>query len=201
MIKKELLQVFPTPILIVKYQDSLDKEIKFVEKLKLELNGGDNRNYRTVNSYILKYKKLNKIKKFIEESIKIFSGDVLGYEDEFYITQSWANSNPRGSFHHAHTHSNSIISGVFYLRKDKDNPPIFFNKTPDTGIQPKSKKFNTFNSGQLLVPINQGELILFPSNLNHSVPVNKSKTVRLSLSFNTFANRLGDEKTLTEVIF
>ena len=201
MIKRELLQVFPTPVLILKYENSLDKEIKFVEKLKLQLNGGDNGNYKTENTYILKSKKLNKIKKFIEESIKIFSEDVLGYEDKLYITQSWANSNPKGSFHHAHTHSNSIISGVFYLRKSKDNPPILFNKTADTSISIKSKKFNTFNSGQLLIPVNEGELIMFPSNLNHNVPINNSDTVRLSLSFNTFTNRLGDKNSLTEVIF
>ena len=90
---------------------------------------------------------------------------------------------------------------MFYLRKSKDNPPILFNKTADTSISIKSKKFNTFNSGQLLIPVNEGELIMFPSNLNHNVPVNKSDTVRLSLSFNTFANKLGDKNTLTEVIF
>jgi len=33
------------------------------------------------------------------------------------------------------------------------------------------------------------------------VPINNSDTVRLSLSFNTFTNRLGDKNSLTEVIF
>jgi len=66
MIKRELLQVFPTPVLILKYENSLDKEIKFVEKLKLQLNGGDNGNYKTENTYILKSKKLNRLKNLLK---------------------------------------------------------------------------------------------------------------------------------------
>ena len=45
-----------------------------------------------------------------------------------------------------------------------------------------------------------GELILFPSYLRHSVPINTSDDVRVSISFNTFADNIGSEKDLTELI-
>ena len=198
MIKKELFQAFPTPILITKYENDLSKEIKFVEKQKLQ-NNGDNGNYRSKNTYLFNNKQLSKIKKFCEDSVKIFSEEIFYLEENLKITQSWCNANPKGSIHHAHTHSNSIISGVFYLRLNNDNPPIIFNNEFNWGIAPKIKKYNIFNSGQLIIPVKAGELILFPSSLNHNVPINKSETVRLSLSFNTFSKLLGNEDRLTEM--
>ena len=52
MIKKELIKAFPTPILITKYENDLSKEIKFIEKQKLQTNG-DNGNSRSKNTYLL----------------------------------------------------------------------------------------------------------------------------------------------------
>ena len=37
-----------------------------------------------------------------------------------------------------------------------------------------------------MLPMKRGELILFPSNLQHSVPVNNSEEERISLSFNSW---------------
>ena len=60
------------------------------------------------------------------------------------------------------------------------------------------KEFNHFNSATFMLPMKKGELILFPSNLQHSVPANQSDEERISLSFNTWAKgSLGDEKSLT----
>jgi hypothetical protein len=51
MIKKELLQLFATPLLITKYEGDISKELKFIEKLKYEPNG-KNGNFRSSNSYL-----------------------------------------------------------------------------------------------------------------------------------------------------
>ena len=49
-----------------------------------------------------------------------------------------------------------------------------------------------------MLPMKCGELILFPSNLTHSVPTNESDEERISLSFNTWsAGSLGDIDNLT----
>ena len=50
------------------------------------------------------------------------------------------------------------------------------------------------------MPCSAGELILFPSTLRHSVPVNVGKENRISLSFNTFSvDTLGNEDHLTHL--
>ena len=45
-----------------------------------------------------------------------------------------------------------------------------------------------------------GELVLFPSSLRHSVPINKGNEIRYSLSFNTFCiEELGSRDSLTHL--
>ena len=62
------------------------------------------------------------------------------------------------------------------------------------------KKFNVLNSEIFLLPCIVGELLLFPSNLKHSVPINKGHEARISLSFNTFSvDALGSEESLTHL--
>ena len=49
-----------------------------------------------------------------------------------------------------------------------------------------------------MLPMKRGELILFPSNLTHSVPVNNTEEERISLSFNSWPKgNMGDIKSLT----
>lgn len=79
-------------------------------------------------------------------------------------------------------------------------PPITFNRTTNSNFKRKVFKYNEFNSENFLLPIKSGELILFPSTLKHSVPINTSNKNRISLSFNTFvSDKLGSEIELTEL--
>lgn len=199
MIKKELLQLFAVPLLITKYENSLAKELKFVEKLKYSPNG-INGNFRSENSYVFERKELKNIKAFCQESLNIFTKQIMLAKEQLVITQSWCNTNPKGSVHHEHIHPNSIVSGVFYFRIDKHLPPIMFSKTQFDMLKLNFEKFNAINSETFYLPLASGELILFPSHLRHSVPKNVSDEVRISLSFNTFVkDSLGSENSLTEL--
>ena len=116
------------------------------------------------------------------------------------VTQCWLNKNPKGSSHHEHCHPNSIVSGVFYFKQNSTLPPIKFSKTLQHGIKLNLKKYNDFNSDTFFLSCTDGELILFPSNLNHSVPLNTGNEERISMSFNTFSiDTLGLENDLTEL--
>ena len=60
--------------------------------------------------------------------------------------------------------------------------------------------YNNFNSEIFLLQLNAGELIIFPSNLSHSVPPNNSDEERISLSFNTWIKgNIGSIKNLTYI--
>ena len=197
--KDELLQIFPTPLLITKYEGDLSKEIKYVDNLPY-IEQKQNANFKSVDTYLLEIEELKNLKNFFYESLNKYTKNINQSDQRLIVTQCWANKNPPGSKHHEHVHPNSILSGVFYLRQDKTLPPIQFAKSNQHGIKLDPKKYNNLNSETFLLPCVDGELLLFPSNLKHSVLINRGKEVRISLSFNTFSvDTLGSENSLTHL--
>ena len=199
MKKDELLSVFPTPVQIYKYEDSIEKELKYIEGVEW-ISQKTNGNFKTKDSYLTKHESLKNITSFFKECINDFTKTIYQSEQRLVITQLWGNRNPKGSKHHDHVHPNSIVSGVFYLRQDLKLPPIQFSKANQHAMKLDPKQYNVYNSETFLLPCTAGELILFPSNLKHSVPVNKGDEERISLSFNTFSiDVLGSTENLTHL--
>lgn len=199
MKKDELLMVFPTPVQIYKHEDSIEKELKYIENIEWTPQVA-NGNFKTKDSYLTKHESLKGITSFFKECINDYCNTIINSEQRLVITQLWGNRNPKGSKHHEHVHPNSIISGVFYLRQDPKLPPIQFSKANQHAIKLDPRKYNVYNSETFLLPCTAGELILFPSNLKHSVPINMGDEERISLSFNTFSiDALGSKENLTHL--
>ena len=197
--KEELLQIFPTPVLITKYEGDLSKELKYVDYLPYKEQKA-NANFKSQDTYLMEIEELKSIKDFFYESLNKYTKNINQSDQRLVITQCWANKNPPGSKHHEHVHPNSILSGVFYLKQDKTLPPISFSKAIQSAMKLDPKKYNNLNSETFLLPCVDGELLLFPSNLKHSVPINRGKEARISLSFNTFSvDTLGSKDSLTHL--
>ena len=197
--KEELLQIFPTPILISKYEGDLSKELKYVDSLPYK-EQKQNANFKSQDTYLMEIEELKSIKDFFYESLNKYTKNINQSDQRLVITQCWANKNPPGSKHLEHVLPNSILSGVFYLRQDKTLPPIQFSKAMQHAMKLDPKKYNNLNSETFLLPCTSGEILLFPSNLKHSVPTNLGKEARISLSFNTFSvDTLGSKESLTHL--
>lgn len=197
--KEELVQLFPTPLLIVQYEQSIDKELAYLKTISYR-EQRENGNFRSDNSYLLRNEEFKNIKNFLGEAVNKFTTDVLQSKQRLVITQCWANRNPKGSKHHEHVHPNSIISGVMYFQINEKLPPISFSKDRQEGMKLNPEKYNHVNSESFLLPCKPGELIMFPSSLKHSVPINQSNEDRISISFNTFCiDVLGSEQALTHL--
>ena len=108
------------------------------------------------------------------------------------ITTSWVNRYARGDLTHQHHHSNSIISGVYYLEDCDETAPIQFHRAPGyVNLWPNTinlpiQQHNALNIDVVTVIPKMGELIMWPSHLAHSVPPNQSDTDRHTIAFNTF---------------
>ncbi len=197
--KDELLQIFPIPVLICKYENSIEEEFKFIEKLRY-IEQKEIKNFKSDDTYLLKHKELSKIKDFIYESLIKYTQNILQTKQRLVVTQAWTNKNPPHSKHHEHVHPNSIISGVFYFRQSKTLPPIQFSKAIQDSFKLNPEKYNQLNSETFLLPMVDGELVLFPSSLRHAVPINKGNDTRYSMSFNTFCiDELGSKDSLTHL--
>ena len=197
--KDELLQIFPIPALITKYEHSIEEEFKFIQNLRY-IEQKENKNFKSDDTYLLKHKELSKLNNFFKESLNKFTKNIFHTKQRLVVTQCWTNRNPPGSKHHEHVHPNSILSGVFYFRQSKTLPPIQFSKAVQESFKLNSEKYNILNSETFLLPMVDGELVLFPSSLRHSVPFNKGNETRYSMSFNTFCiDELGSRDSLTHL--
>ena len=114
------------------------------------------------------------------------------------ITQSWINYTKTGQYHHKHAHPNSVISGVFYIQASKEIDKLFFYNESYQQIKIVPKEFHVYNSESWWLPVETGQLLLFPSSLTHMVATTSGEDDRISMSFNTFyKGKLGDEVALT----
>ena len=196
--KDELMQLFPSPILISSYPFDYGRELEWINKQpnKKQNEGAVNR--QSEDSYILDNPEMSRVRQFIELKLKEFVHNVMGSDSQMVITQSWFNKSKKGESHHEHMHPNSIISGVWYPQIHEKMPPIKFRIAQPRQVSLHIKKYNNFNSSTYMLPLKMGELIIFSSDLQHSVPVNESNEERISLSFNTWVKgSLGDKERLT----
>ena len=124
----EINNIFPTPVYYTKIKNFTDAEVKYINSMEKTATQNVG-NTTSLDSYVLKQKKLNNIKTQITKHIKQYFDKVMCIDDNVfpYITQSWINFTKEGEFHHLHAHPNSIISGVLYIDADKDNDKIIFD--------------------------------------------------------------------------
>jgi uncharacterized protein (TIGR02466 family) len=188
-----IMDLFPTPLYINHIDESLINQQKhYLLNLPKILNMG---NLRSESGYIFEYPLFTELKKTINEHIKEYVNIVYpGSNLDVYITQSWANFTEPNQYHHKHSHPNSFISGVFYVNAIKNEDMIKFYKDLPFIYQINHNQPNNYNSGDVAILVETGDLVLFPSNFTHNVPPTISKETRISIAFNTFIKgNIGDE--------
>ena len=190
--------LFPTAVGIYKLdRDLTDKEIDFIKGQDTRPNMG---NTTSTDNTILRNKPLIKIRDFIETSIADYFKTIHNpkHDVSLKITQSWVNFTEPGQWHHKHAHPNSYISGVFYPQANRETDKIYFYRDGFQMIKLPPQEWNVWNSESWWFQIGTGDLVLFPSNLQHMVETVKGEQTRISLSFNTFpVGNIGEEVNLT----
>jgi len=212
-VKYELIELFPTPVFTTMIPEKYAKIIPWLYQQEMLSEDIDEANYgqRSRNSYILNEPESKELKQFILDVAKSYASEMLMYDyDKYRFGQSWVSFKHPGQHHTMHTHPNSLISGVFYFGEPTQNTPaIKFHKMSggfNVGyISPKMKKDkrdSKYAIEYLSVDFTPGLLVLFPSHLHHSVPLNSTDKVRCSLAFNIVPEvGFGDEMNLTELRF
>jgi len=151
----ELMQLFPTPLLICPYPVNYDKELEYIRNAtcKRENKGGGNDcapgglvqhyNRQSDNTFILDEPELANIRAFIEAKLHEYVTKIMASDDKLAITQSWLNKSKKGESHHEHVHPNSMISGVWYPQIHEQMPPIQFRSRQQRDVSLQTEKFNT----------------------------------------------------------
>ena len=199
----KIYRIFPEPVYFSKLERTLTKEeLKTVDeyKKKTKKNVGNN---RTEDSYVLKHKTLKNLKKDLNKMVIDYFDNIVCTDNSIipYITQSWINYTETNQYHHSHAHSNSYVSGVFYIAAKKEVDQIRFDKPGHQQLELNITQHNIFNSMGWWCPVQTGDVILFPSFLHHGVIPKKGTNTRISLSFNIFfKGKIGNNGRLTELV-
>ncbi len=198
--KHRLYNLFPTPVLLF----SFDKEItnEMLNHITIYKNNSYNNfgNKTTNDSFVLNKPEFFEIKQFIDKCLYEYVDNIYGsnaYTTKLQITQSWLNFTNKDEYHHTHNHPNSLVSGVFYFNADEKFDEIAFFNPKYNQIELPIIKFTDYNINECSIRVKTGDLILFPSSLQHAVPNKVGDNERISLAFNTFVKgKLGNEKHL-----
>jgi uncharacterized protein (TIGR02466 family) len=184
----KIYDIFPTPIMKFKFDREFNQtEIDFISKS--EMNCHKNFGNKSSNdTYILKNNEIKNISEFCSDSLNTYFSKIFNpiNDVEIYITQSWLNWTYKNEYHHTHSHPNSIVSGVLYISADKNFDNITFGRSNYKTIEIYPKSLNDYNTDEVDFKVGTGELLLFPSHLQHRVSTTKSESTRISLAFNSF---------------
>jgi uncharacterized protein (TIGR02466 family) len=202
--------LFPQAVYFSTLERALtEEELKTIDEYKKKTKKNSGNKFSTdleqftTDSYVLKHKTLKNLKEDLTTKIKEYFNEIVCTKDSItpYITQSWFKYTETGQFHHSHHHLNSYLSGIFYIRAKKEVDEIIFNKSNDRQLALIVTKPNPFNAMSCRLSVKTGDVILFPSTLEHEVLPKKGTDLRISLSFNVFVKgTLGCQVALTELI-
>jgi len=194
--------IFPVPI----YKSNVNRKITNDElsvvqshSKSLYANSG---NYTSLEKYILN-KELNSLGEWFLKSLSQYIASVYSpvSDMEVYITQSWLNYTQKGGHHHRHNHPNSLVSGVFYFNANANDDSITFHRKIPPHFHFQSNTTSPYDSAASTFPVETGDLVLFPSDLDHEVRTAPSYETRISLAFNTFFKGVvGDSNNLTKLV-
>jgi uncharacterized protein (TIGR02466 family) len=115
--------------------------------------------------------------------------------DAFEITACWATVLATGAAHKVHSHPNNFLSGVYYVHTQPGADTINFHdpRRQTAVIRPPVVQLTADNTDQVVVRVGNGDLLVFPAWLEHSVDANASEEERISLSFNVMFSSFTQE--------
>ena len=151
---------------------------------------------------------LKDLRTWIEMQAKDYLDNELRVSyDEFFFTDSWININGKGGYQSIHNHSNSIISGTYYLKSLDGHPPLNFHNrswvstSPFISLVEHYEPGNPNTTSQVSFPCTQDSMLIFQSQLYHGHLANELEENRIGLSWNILVNFKQKDKSIYRIRF
>lgn len=164
------------------------------DEIKKLIDQDSGRNISNINSWqsnnIAYNETFTSLKKHVQtmvtEPLVQYGIDTLNIK--ISIDDMWANCNPKDGFNIVHDHAgeNNFFSFCFYVDVDEKNGYISFkNENPSVRFINLPKKQDTdINSTDVVVKVVNGDLLIFPSWIEHYTTQNQSSNNRISIAGN-----------------
>ena len=192
----QIYKLFPTPVFhfrVENYQ-KLNTEL---ENYILNLRKKDEKGQKKSNaggwhSHNFDLNNDNTAKKFAKISEEFYKKVIINemgwkYDsNKVKMEAMWSIINKKGSFNIQHNHANAYLSSAYYVRYPEKSGSIkFFDPREQKNIRyPKIKNYTDISAVITEITPKEGDLLIFPSYLYHSVGENLSKDDRIIVSFN-----------------
>ena len=155
---------------------------------------------QTQDLYVLNSPMLEPLKEQILKEFNLYISTTMKWTNEFRITTSWFTKSIKGQSAETHNHNNCMYSGVLYLQTDENTGNIQLCDYENKRYQLMSTEQNIFNCTSYSFSPTAGMLIFFPSEVWHSVDMNKSNITRYSMAFNLVpTGKLGNVDSSTTI--
>ena len=192
----QILKLFPQPVFKFKVDkfETMNEELsKFIYGLhekdnvglkKSNINGWHSPSFDLTDQNGVPRKFLLHITDHIKDVFKNYGW--IYDSSKVRCTSMWSIINRKGSFNIEHIHSNNYLSAAYYVKAPK-NCGQFKALTPNIisrNFFPKSNGITELNAVTAKINVTEGDLLIFPAYLPHSVEENKSDEDRVIVSFN-----------------
>jgi uncharacterized protein (TIGR02466 family) len=191
MSEYKLSLLFPTPVL----ETEIAVNKKIVDHIKsLDYTRTDYNNaHISVSMDVLEDPIMKDSSEKIHKAVEHYAREVICLADENRIERvaSWGNIYDIGDWSQTHNHTNSYITGVWFLQTLENCSDLTLEGWGFSPIMGFPIDFpigcvNEINSIRWDLSAEVGKLYVFPSICKHSVGKNQSKGQRISLAFNYY---------------
>lgn len=194
MNQRIILPLFSAPVYVNNVGDFAKPDVKALQYTS-ELGDGSRFNFSTsIDKNVLDRPEYDHVRALVLGEIETYVREVLKVSRaiEFYVTNSWVNIHRHGQSAGAHTHHNSLISGVLYLKVNEASGDLVFHRDGNSlvpfppALDLDMDSFNIYNCKSWGHTPKTNDICLFPSVVMHSVDRNESDEERWCLAFNVF---------------
>jgi uncharacterized protein (TIGR02466 family) len=202
MIEYNITPLFSIPLLSANIGPLDPISLAWVKNLEYPKNssGRDRRDENLLDSErgfdIINAPQLKNLKQNIKAAVDYYTYELLDVDPavEFEFSTSWINRIEPGEKIDLHDHANAIISGVYYIEVNNNSAPITFVKNKQhLNLFPASakplttgKNWNQYNSDSITLQPQNGNILIFPSHLEHRVEQSSDTNYRYGLAFNLY---------------
>lgn len=184
---------FPTLIGFVKNPNHNNIENNLVKKcyeLKHNIKSGG-QNWLAKNTYNTSYtynlfndENFKCLNDWVMQEIKNYT-DNIGYENNLVCDTAWFNIYEKYNYQEVHEHAPNSISAIYFLKANPDTcAKTYFYSNNFDGLEPKSNNNNIDTNHTISINPLSGLLILFRSNVKHSVEQQLSNDERITIAYN-----------------
>jgi len=112
------------------------------------------------------------------------------YKTKMKLLNMWININRKGDYNTEHDHPQSDVSAVLWIKTPKDCGALIFPSpksfTQDKILDVLDREIITQTKSDHIFAFlpEEGKMVIFPSDMRHSVEMNNSDEDRISIAFN-----------------